>query len=75
MVKRLKVAEAAAIMGVHPSFLRHSIRDGSLTFGYCFKKSSEYTFYINPAQFAEYMRISMEQLEEMLADQSIMNKA
>jgi hypothetical protein len=66
MVRRLKVAEASAIMGVHPSFLRFCMRADRLPFGYCIKTSSEHTYYINATQFCNYIGISMEKLEEML---------
>jgi hypothetical protein len=75
MGRRLKVAEAAAILGVAPSFVRIAIQQGMFTFGTFMKLSSERTYFINPHQFCEYVGISMEQLEDMLADQSIMNKA
>jgi hypothetical protein len=66
MVRKLKVAEAASIMGVHPSALRYYILNSMVPFGFAVKKSSEYTYYINAAQFCEYAKITMDELERMI---------
>lgn len=56
MKARLSTTEAAKLMGVPEQFLRVSLQQGKLPFGYAIKTSSHYTYYINGPQLEEYMR-------------------
>ena len=56
MPKRLSVEEAAKVMGVTPMFLRMGLRQDKFSFGEAVEMRKQWAYYINPAQFAEYMR-------------------
>lgn len=54
---RIGVAEAAALMGVTPMYLRVAIQAKIYDFGECLRLpgSSKYTYYINRARFMLYL--------------------
>lgn len=55
--KRIKVTEAARIMGVSDEFVRVGLIKGLLPFGVAMKKedNKRYSYYISPKLFAEYV--------------------
>lgn len=57
-MKKITVAEAAAIMGVSQQFVRIGLQRGILKFGYAVKMSNRYTYHISPEKFNNYMRVS-----------------
>jgi hypothetical protein len=60
----MSVKEASEKMGVSPQFVRVGLQRGVLPFGVAVKLSSRWTYYINPKQFNEYMRIRVENENE-----------
>lgn len=68
--QRIKVSDAARIMGVADEFIRLGIIKGLLPFGIAIKRGSKYTYYISPGQFAEYLRIPIEQLQEHMNEKA-----
>lgn len=53
---KIKIAQAAKIMGVSQQFIRVAIQQGVLPFGYAVKiGGNRYTYYINPSQFEEFI--------------------
>ncbi len=68
-MKGITTAEAAAIMGKSPQFVRVAMQKGYLQIGECFKmntKSSAYSYCISPALLAARQGLTMEQLTEEL---------
>ena len=57
-MKKITVAEAAAIMGVSQQFVRIGLQRGILKFGYAVKMSNRFTYHISPTKFNEYIRDS-----------------
>ena len=55
-MERMSVEQAAAIMGVSPMFLRMGLRQDKFSFGAAVQMRKQWAYFINPAQFAEYMR-------------------
>ena len=56
MPKVLLVNDAAKAMGVTGDFLREALKQDKFPFGAAVKMKKRYAYYINPTQFAEYMR-------------------
>lgn len=52
---RIKVKEAAQIMGKSEQFVRIGLQRGILPFGVAIKTSNNYTYYISPKKFNEYV--------------------
>ena len=69
MIQKLLPAQAAWFMGVTPMFVRINLRRNKLPFGFAVKNEVKWSYYINPRQFAEYMRIPYDQFEKMYDDQ------
>lgn len=65
--KRISIKEAAEILGMSENSLRPFIQQNKFYFG-CAAKVSEqrWSYYINPTLFAEYNRISLEELGEKI---------
>lgn len=51
---RISAAEAAAILGVSPQFIRVGLQSSRLPIGTAVKMSSKWTYYISEPQLAEY---------------------
>lgn len=60
MKKRLKVKEAAELMGANEQFVRVGLQQGMFNWGMALKQSSRYTYYINAAKFYEEYGIKEE---------------
>lgn len=60
MPKPLSVVEAAARLGVDPQFLRLGLQQGRFPFGTAVKMRKQWSYYINPVQFREYLRGEVE---------------
>ena len=54
-VRGLSVREAAAIMGKSDQFVRVGLQTKALPFGTAVKLSTQWTYYISPAKFYEYV--------------------
>ena len=54
-MKRIKVSEAAKILGVSSQFVRIGLQRGTLPIGTAVKMSSKWTYYINPKKLADYI--------------------
>ena len=54
--ERIKVADAAKIMGVTPMFLRMGLRQNKFPFGAAVKMHKRWAYYINARKFREYMQ-------------------
>lgn len=54
MAKGISTAEAAAIIGASPQFVRIAMQQGALNIGSCVKMSSIWTYNISPKLLAEY---------------------
>lgn len=67
-LRRITTADAAAVMGCDPLFVREMMRREKLPIGIAKKDedSKRTTFYISPKLFAEYLGISVEELWERL---------
>ena len=57
MPKPLTVNEAAQQMGVTGDLLREGLKQDKFAFGVAVKMKKRFAYYINPTQFAEYMRV------------------
>jgi len=51
---RVKIIDAAAIMGVNPRFLMMGLQGGKFPFG-CGVEMTEWAYYINTERFIRYM--------------------
>ena len=54
-MKKFGIAQAAALMGVSPQFVRIGLQTGKLPFGTAVKMSSRWTYYINEEKFLAYI--------------------
>lgn len=54
-MSRVKVSEAAALMGVSEQFVRVGLQRGLLPIGTAVKLSSKWTYYISPKLLGEYI--------------------
>lgn len=54
-MERIKVSEAARLMGVSAQFVRIGLQRGTLPIGSAVKMSSRWTYHISPVLLAEYM--------------------
>ena len=54
-MKKFGVAQAAALMGVSPQFVRIGLQQGRLPFGTAVKMSSRWTYYINEEKLLAYI--------------------
>lgn len=63
---RVTVKTASRLLGISPFSLQCGLRDNKLPFGSAWKNegSSTHTYLISPAKFADYLGISMKELEE-----------
>lgn len=63
---RITIAKASELIGLSRLSLQCGLRENKLPFGTAWKNkgSSVYTYLIYPAKFAEYLGISVEELEE-----------
>ena len=55
MAKGISTAEAAAIIGASPQFVRVAMQQGALNIGSCVKMSSIWTYNISRDRLAEYV--------------------
>ena len=53
-LKKITTAEAAAILGVSPQFVRVAMQQGKLNIGTCIKMSSIWTYHISEKLLEEY---------------------
>lgn len=56
-MERIKVSDAARLMGVSEQFIRIGIRTGRLPIGEAVKLSSRWTYYISPKRFEDFTGI------------------
>ena len=66
MVK-VSIATAARLLNKGQQFVRIALQRGKYPFGFAIKmqeESDRYDYYINPAQFCEYLNITTEELEQ-----------
>ena len=54
-MKKVKVADAAKLMGVSSQFIRVGLQQGIFPFGTAVKMSSRWTYYINEEKFLAYI--------------------
>lgn len=66
MAKRISTAEAAAIIGASPQFVRAAMQQGALNIGSCVKMSSIWTYNISPKLLADYTGKDVEKEIEVL---------
>ena len=55
MAERIKVKEAAEILGVSEQFVRIGMQRGLLPIGTAVKMSSKWTYHISPAMLRQYV--------------------
>ena len=55
MAQNITVKEAAEIMGKSQQFIRIGLQEGILPFGKAIKLSTQFTYYISPKLFYEYV--------------------
>ncbi len=55
--ERIKIEDAAKIMGVTPMFIRMGLRRKRLPFGTAVFMNKRWTYYINGKKFREYMQM------------------
>lgn len=69
-LRRITTAEAAAVMGCDPLFVREMMRRDKLPIGVADKKedSKRTTFFISPKLLADYLGISVDELWERLSE-------
>ena len=65
---KITVSQAARIMGKSDLFVRIGMQRGLLPIGeaYQMPDSTRWTYYISPAQLAEYIGVTMEELRSWL---------
>jgi len=56
-VERIKVKEAASILGVSEQYIRIGMQRGLLPIGSCVKLSSKWTYHISPHLLEQYIGI------------------
>lgn len=71
MLKNVPVVLAAKFMDKCPQFVRIGLQRDLLPFGRAIKMSKQYTYYINPMQFCEYIGISMDDLNSEANEKSL----
>lgn len=57
---RIKISEAAMLLGVSEQFIRAGLQQGILPFGTAVKLSSKWTYYIYPQKLVEYSGLDLE---------------
>lgn len=69
-LRRITTADAAAVMGCDPLFVREMMRLDKLPIGIAEKKedSKRTTFFISPKLFADYLGITIDELWERLEE-------
>ena len=60
MKERIKVSEAAHIMGVSEQFVRIGMQRGRLPIGEAVQMSSRWTYYISPKLFEQFVGVKKE---------------
>lgn len=63
---KIKIKDAARIMEVSEQFVRIGLQRKLFPFGFAIRLYLEqkYTYFISPARFAEYMGLTMQELEK-----------
>lgn len=61
---RLTVKKAAKLMGASEQFIRLGLQQGIFPWGYAVKTSTQYTYFISSAKFAEFTGISIEEVND-----------
>ena len=64
MKHRIKVTQAAELMGVSPQFVRIGLQQGQLPIGYAVKVKTKWTYYISPKKFEEVTGIKIEEEQD-----------
>ena len=54
-MERVKVEEAAKLLGVSQQFIRIGLQRGNLPFGTCVKTSTKYTYHISKHLLEQYI--------------------
>lgn len=57
-MKRIKVKEAAKLLGVSEQYVRIGIQRGWLQIGSCVKLSSKWTYHISPHLLEQYLGVA-----------------
>ena len=71
MANKISTAEAAAIIGASPQFVRVAMQQGVLNIGTCVKMSSIWTYNISPKLLADYTGKDIEkELEALRGEKS-----
>ena len=66
-IKNISPKAAAAIMGKSVQFVRCGLRAGKLPFGTATRVAGQnYSYHISPKLFAEYMRCTLDDIENFL---------
>lgn len=65
---KIKPAEAAAIMGCSPQFVRIGLQQGKLDIGDAIKMSSIWTYNISAAALARRQGVTVEELEKKIRE-------
>ncbi len=66
-IKNIPPRAAAAIMGKSVQFVRCGLRAGKLPFGTATRVAGQnYSYHISPKLFAEYMRCTLDDIENFL---------
>lgn len=67
-VLTISVSQAARIMAKSDLFVRIGMQRGELPIGQAYQMpgSTRWTYYISPAQFAEYLGLTMDELREAM---------
>lgn len=61
---RLTVKKAAKLMEASEQFIRLGLQQGIFPWGYAVKTSTQYTYFISSAKFAEFIGVSMEEVND-----------
>ena len=65
---KIRVADAAALMNKNKQFLRVALQRNLVPFGFAVKlqEGGRYDYFINSCQFAQYLGITEEELENYI---------
>lgn len=64
---KIKVEQAAKLMGKSPYFVRCGIISGKLPIGTAIQLTGKsYSYYVSPGKLAEQLGVSMEKLKELI---------
>lgn len=67
--QKIKVTEAAELLGVSPQFVRVGLQQGVLPIGTAVKMSSVWTYHISPKKLKEYIGEGLPWADELEVNQ------